>query len=73
VEALATTPDGRRRTVLHGAPSSIVHRQLQALAGELLAELDVLSARVPTPSPSPLSVAPSGSFARWILARGAAS
>ncbi len=68
VEALATSPDGRRRTVLHGAPSSIVHRQLLALAGELLATLDAMPALAPTSPREPLSVPPAdGSFARWVL------
>jgi cellulose biosynthesis protein BcsQ len=71
VEALATTPDGRRRTVLHGAPQSIVHRQLRALASELLAELDALPAAAPAPLRVPAHVepAPEGGLARWILAR----
>jgi chromosome partitioning protein len=70
VEALATSPDGRRRTVLHGAPSSIVHRQLNALAGEVLAALDAMPALAPAPPRDPVSVPPAGSsFARWILSR----
>jgi cellulose biosynthesis protein BcsQ len=42
VESLATTPDGRRRTVLHGAPGSIVHRQFGALAQEVFATLEAM-------------------------------
>lgn len=71
VEALATSPDGRRRTVLHGAPSSIVHRQLHALAGEVLAALDAMPALPPAPPREPLGVpSAEGGIARWIL-RGA--
>lgn len=73
VEALGTTPDGRRRTVLHGAPGSIVHRQFQALAHEVLAQLD---AQPPLPVSAPFEPASapaqraSGGLASWILARG---
>lgn len=72
VEALGTTPDGRRRTVLHGAPTSIVHRQLHAFAGEVLEFLEALPAIAPSPPREPASVAPpsGGSLARWILSRG---
>ncbi len=72
VEALGTTPDGRRRTVLHGAPGSIVHRQFQALAHEVLAQLDALPALVTAPSHEPVAVpAPraNGGLASWILSR----
>jgi cellulose biosynthesis protein BcsQ len=58
VEALATTPDGRRRTVLHGAPTSIVHRQLNALAAELLQTLEALPASAAAPEGGALSVRP---------------
>lgn len=69
VEALATTPDGRRRTVLHGAPQSIVHRQLRALAAEVLEALAALPALDPPAPPEPVeaAVARAGSFARWVL------
>jgi chromosome partitioning protein len=81
VEALATSPDGRRRTVLHGAPTSIVHRQLSSLANEVLALLDALPPRnaqrpasapplaMPVRSVEPPSAATSGGLASWILAR----
>lgn len=68
VEALATTPDGRRRSVLHGAPQSIVHRQLHAFASELLAELEVLPAAAPDPPRQPASVASRKGLADWLLA-----
>jgi len=71
VEALATAPDGSRRTVLHGAPGSIVHRQLHAFTGEVLAYLDSLPAVEPEPQREPTSVAPSGGrLAPWVLSRG---
>jgi cellulose biosynthesis protein BcsQ len=71
VEALATAPDGRRRTVLHGAPGSIVHRQLRALTGEVLSYLDSLPAVEPEPQREPLSAASSGGrLAPWVLTRG---
>jgi cellulose biosynthesis protein BcsQ len=74
VEALATAPDGRRRTVLHGAPGSIVHRQLRALASELLAQLEALPKGPPQGVPEPEGSAPSGGrWARWVLERGAGS
>ncbi|HEY8122936.1 MAG TPA: ParA family protein [Myxococcota bacterium] len=71
VEALATTPDGRRRTVLHGAPGSIVHRQLHALAAEMLALLEALPEIAPAAPSKPAAAAPlsAASFSRWILAR----
>jgi cellulose biosynthesis protein BcsQ len=74
VEALATTPDGRRRSVLHGAPGSIVHRQLHALAGEVLALVDALPSLPPSRAASPAAVLPAeGNLARWILSRGGAA
>lgn len=41
VESLATNPTGRIRSVLHGAPGSRVHRQLRALAEEVLGLLEL--------------------------------
>ncbi|MBM4382330.1 MAG: ParA family protein [Deltaproteobacteria bacterium] len=58
VEALGTTPDGRRRTVLHGAPTSVVHRQLHALAQEVLEALDALPAAPTAPVAEPVAVLP---------------
>jgi hypothetical protein len=71
VEALATTPDGRRRSVLHGAPGSIVHRQLHALAAETLALLGALPEVAPAAPAKPAAAAQlsAESFSRWILAR----
>jgi cellulose biosynthesis protein BcsQ len=42
IAALYTNPAGRALTILHGAPRSRVHRQMRALAGEVLTELDRL-------------------------------
>jgi cellulose biosynthesis protein BcsQ len=39
VEALATNPEQRLESVAHGAPGSIVHEQLRALADEVLVAL----------------------------------
>jgi cellulose biosynthesis protein BcsQ len=42
IEALYTNPAGRALTILHGAPRSRVHRQMHAVAGDVLMELDRL-------------------------------
>ena len=42
IEALYTNPAGRTLTILHGAPRSRVHRQMHALAGDVLATLERL-------------------------------
>jgi cellulose biosynthesis protein BcsQ len=39
IESLHTNPDRVTRSILHGAPNSLVHRQMQHLAEELLAIL----------------------------------
>jgi hypothetical protein len=39
IESLHTNPDRVTRSILHGAPSSLVHRQMQHLADEVLAIL----------------------------------
>ena len=39
IESLHTNPDRVMRSILHGAPSSLVHRQMQHLADEVLAIL----------------------------------
>jgi cellulose biosynthesis protein BcsQ len=39
VEALATNPEARLESIAHGAPGSIVHRQLRLLTDEVLAAL----------------------------------
>lgn len=47
VQALTCAEDGRPRTVMHAAPRSVVHRQMGALAGEVL---DFLEQHVPDPA-----------------------
>lgn len=42
IESLCTNPEGRARTVLHGAPTSLIHTQMSDLAREVLATLDNL-------------------------------
>lgn len=44
VEALANHPDGRPRSVLHSAHRSLVHRQLRALAEEVIEMVDGIEA-----------------------------
>jgi cellulose biosynthesis protein BcsQ len=66
VEALGTTPDGCRRSVLHGAPNSVVHRQLHALAREVIEALDALPA-APIRHAEPVAVAaPDRGVLRWL-------
>ena len=49
IEALQTQPDGLPRTILHGAPRSKVHRQMYALAHEVLETVDALPQRTSAP------------------------
>jgi cellulose biosynthesis protein BcsQ len=55
IESLYTNPNGYAHTILHGAPGSIVHRQMHSLANDVLEFLDGLeeSAREFEP-PAPL-------------------
>jgi cellulose biosynthesis protein BcsQ len=66
VEALGTTPDGRRRTVLHGAPTSVVHRQLHALAREVIEALDALPVAPIRPAEPVAVAAPDRGVLRWL-------
>ncbi len=59
VEALANHPDGRPRTVLHGAPRSVVHRQFRSLADEVIEMIDAIES-VPTAAPEPIEVLANG-------------
>jgi cellulose biosynthesis protein BcsQ len=52
VESLQTNPARVAQTILHGAPTSIVHRQMQHLADEVLRILEPAATRHP-PSPGP--------------------
>jgi cellulose biosynthesis protein BcsQ len=69
VEALATTPGGPPRTVLHAAPRSLVHRQMTSLAREVM---DALEAQAPfgaeetAPAPEPQAER-LRDLARWLL------
>ncbi|HZO08396.1 MAG TPA: ParA family protein [Myxococcota bacterium] len=63
VEALLSNPDRVVRSVLHGAPTSLVHRQLRHLAEELLEILrpDAVDSAEPAaaaPGPAPADPAP---------------
>ena len=64
VESLTTNPARAAKTILHGAPGSIVHRQMQHLADEVLRILDPpasaerASAGPPVAVPEPLEPAP---------------
>ena len=42
IESLYTNPDGCAHSILHGAPGSIVHRQMRHLANDVLGFLDRL-------------------------------
>jgi cellulose biosynthesis protein BcsQ len=64
VEALGTTPERRPRVVLHGAPTSLVHRQLRALASEVLEVLDALE---PLPEPSEPTDEGMRGLVRWVV------
>ncbi len=43
IEALYTNSEGRALSVLHGAPSSLIHRQMRAIADDVLGLLDELA------------------------------
>ena len=45
IESLYTNPDGCAHSILHGAPGSVVHRQMRHLANDVLGLLDGLEAR----------------------------
>jgi len=62
IESLYTNPEGRVRSVLHGARESLVQRQLKQLAYDLLETLDRLPALPDLPSEAalPRPAAPEG-------------
>jgi cellulose biosynthesis protein BcsQ len=68
VEALATNPERRPHGIAEGAPGSVVHRQLRALASEVLVALGLAegAARAPA-APCPARV----TLKRQLLARAA--
>jgi cellulose biosynthesis protein BcsQ len=56
VESLTTNPARLAKTVLHGAPGSIVHRQMQHLASEVLRILEQPAVAREAPAPAAASV-----------------
>jgi len=52
VDSLATNPARAAKTILHGAPGSIVHRQMQHLAAEVLRILHPQAAEPETTEPA---------------------
>ena len=52
VEALESNPERVSRSILHGAPSSLVHRQMRHLAEELLAILHPEAGEAPPTEPA---------------------
>jgi len=54
IESLYTNPEGRARSVLHGARESLIHRQLKHLTYDLLKTLDRLPALPDLPSEATL-------------------
>jgi Flp pilus assembly CpaE family ATPase len=71
IEALYTNPEGRAHSILHGAPNSLVHRQMRHLAQDVIQLLETqrqqpkrvvpetpaAPATVPTPAALPLPAA----------------
>jgi cellulose biosynthesis protein BcsQ len=84
IEALYTNPEGRAHSILHGAPNSLVHRQMRHLAQDVLQQLEAqrerprarpqLAAPAP-PQPLPAAADPrSATPRRWLgYATGARS
>jgi Flp pilus assembly CpaE family ATPase len=65
IEALYTNPEGRARSILHGAKHSLVHRQMRHLADDVLQALEALQARAPA-RPAPAAADPrSATPRRW--------
>jgi cellulose biosynthesis protein BcsQ len=61
IAALYSNPADRTLTILHGAPRSRVHRQMHALAGDLLTKLDELGPQV-SEAPEAASQSPGVAF-----------
>jgi hypothetical protein len=65
IEALYTNPDGRAHSILHGARTSLVHRQMRHLGEDVLAALDAMRAQPPAhPRPAPAAEDPRGATPR---------
>jgi cellulose biosynthesis protein BcsQ len=70
VESLYTNPEGRALPILHGAPASLVHRQMTHLAHDVLADLERMKQEGDRAAPSLASQdAPAArrDSKRWIL------
>jgi cellulose biosynthesis protein BcsQ len=59
VDSLATNPSRAARTILHGAPGSVVHRQMQHLADEVLR---ILHPHVAQPETTQAAAAPAAAM-----------
>lgn len=68
VQSLGTNPEGRSLSILHGAPRSLVHGQMQGVAGEVLALLG--SALQTPPRPRPSRPGPRANSTKRFLLRG---
>ena len=68
MQSLGTNPEGHSLSILHGAPRSLVNRQMRALAQEVLV---LLGMALEAPSrPAPTRPAPPPSDAkRYLLSR----
>jgi hypothetical protein len=52
IQSLHTNPSGRITPILHGAPASLIHRQMGQLTEETLASLDAMATALPGRSTS---------------------
>jgi cellulose biosynthesis protein BcsQ len=66
VQSLATNPEGQSLSIHHGAPRSLVNRQLQGVAREVLGLLGIGLA---APAPAPRRLAPRPNAAKRYLLR----
>jgi cellulose biosynthesis protein BcsQ len=53
IESLYTNREKRAHSILHGAPGSLVHRQMTHLARDVLGALEALGAAPEAPAPAP--------------------
>lgn len=62
VASLYSNPDERVRSILHGAEGSIVRRQMQHVADDVLRQLETLTGPLPVPGggPAPIAEADAG-------------
>jgi Flp pilus assembly CpaE family ATPase len=73
IEALYTNPEGRAHSILHGAKTSLVHRQMRHLAEDALRALEALRARPPVRLQPAAGDARSATPRRWRGLAGGAS